>query len=336
MRVSLGRLRDDERGAVVMVTAIVLVVVIGMVVLVVDLGRGVAYKRQVVTGTDAAALAAAQQCALGNGTEAATLAAADVFDRNVELAASITRIEMPECDAPAGPGLRTVTVTTSASIEYFFAPIFDIHSGSIGGEAVAVWGPSTVANPIPISVSLDQLSSCGIVPNQPPVEEIQCTIEYPKDTLEEPRWGVLDMSNWNDPEAAPCHVSANDLNNIISSGGWTDDVGLNGDPPGSEPTYVCLDNGLSFSVWDSLTGGTYIFPVIDIATSLGHSPDCTGADTTCQIDTVNVVSWVVLHIVDVDQHASTVMFESITELTTGGGIPGGAFDLGVRGIRLVD
>jgi len=52
MRVSRGRLREDERGAVVMVVAIVLVVVIGMLVLVVDLGRGVAYKRQVVTGTD--------------------------------------------------------------------------------------------------------------------------------------------------------------------------------------------------------------------------------------------------------------------------------------------
>ena len=336
MRVSRGRLREDERGAVVMVLAIVLVVVVGMLVLVVDLGRGVAYKRQVVTGTDAAALAAAQQCALGNGTEAATLAAGDVLDQNVDLAASITGIEMPDCDVPAGPGLRTVTVTTSASIEYFFAPIFGIDSGSIGSEAVAAWGPSAEANPIPISVSLDQLLSCGIVPNEPPVEDIPCTIEYPKDTLEEPRWGVLDLSNWNDPNAAPCMVSANDLINIISNGGWPDELQLNGDPPGSEPTYTCVDNGVSFSVWASLTGGTYIFPVIDVPTSLGHSPDCTGVELTCRIDTANVVGWVVLHVVEVDQHAATVRFESTTELTTGGGIPGGAFDFGVRGIRLVD
>ncbi len=335
MRVNLGRQRDDERGAVVMTTAIVLVIGIGMLVLVVDLGRSVAYKREVVTGTDAAALAAAQQCALGNGTTAATLAAESVLQDNVDLAVSITEMEMPECDAPAGPGLRSVTVATSADIEYFFAPIFDIHSGSIGGEAVAVWGPSSAANPIPISVSLDQLSGCGILPTEPPVEGTECTIEYPKDTLEEPRWGVLDLSNWDDPDAAPCHVSANDLINIISSGGWADELPLNGDPAGSEPTYTCVDNGLAFSVWSSLVGDSFVFPVIDVATSIGHSPDCTGADSTCRVDTANVVGWIELHVVDVANNGSTVVVDSTVELTTGGGIPGGAFDFGVRGIRLV-
>lgn len=336
MRVSLGRLRDDERGAVIMITAIVLVVVIGMLVLVVDLGRGVAYKRQVVTGTDAAALAAAQQCALGNGTTAGTLVAGSALEENVDLAASITSIEMPECDAPAGPGLRPVTVRTSADIVYFFAPIFGIHSGSIGGEAVAVWGPSSSANPIPISVSLEQLSGCGILPTEPPVEGTPCTIEYPKDTLEEPRWGVLDLSNWNDPDAAPCRVSANDLINIISSGGWADELQLNGEPPGSEPTYTCVDNGLSFSVWSSLLGGSFVFPVIEVATSIGHSPDCAGTDSSCRVDTANVVGWVRLHVVDVANQGSTVVVDSYLELTTGGGIPGGAFDFGVRGIRLVN
>lgn len=355
MRVTkaFARIRRDESGAVAMIVAVCLVVLLGLLVLVFDLGRGVAYKRQVVSGTDAAALAAAQQCALGEGTPNAAAAAAAALDKNVDLPVEITGIEMPECDSPAGATLKSVTVTTSADIDYYFAPVFGVDSGNIVARAVAVWGPAAVANPVPISVDLEQLGNCGIVPNEVPDEEIDCVIEYPKDTLEEPRWGVLDLSQWNDPNAAAggCSVSADDLSDMIQGTGWTgEQLYLNGDPPGSEPTYTCVDNGLSFSVWSGMEGRTLIFPVVDIATSTGHvipprsgGPACTGAmipdlqaaGKDCQIDTVNVIGWVVLNVSQVDNVGSTITVSSVTDVTTEG-IPGGAFDLGVRGVRIVE
>jgi len=341
-----------ESGAVMMIVALCLTVFLGMLVLTVDLGRGVAYKRQVVNGTDAAALAAAQQCALGNGSTEAEIAANQVLAQNVDLAVAITSIEMPECDSPAGTDFKSVTVTTNADIEYFFAPIFGIGEGDIGGDAVAIWAAAASANPVPITVDMQQLQDCGIVPGTPPDpdQEITCNLEYPKDSLQEPRWGILDFEHWGDPNAAPCSVSADELKDMIDNGGYPIGMELNGDPPGSQPTMTCVDNGLSFSVWSAMEGGTLIFPVVDIQTSTGlvkpggGNVPCTGADIPalraqgkdCEIDTVNVIAWIVLHVENVNQSGATVTFDSNTTLTTSGGLPGGTIDFGVRAVRLVD
>jgi hypothetical protein len=176
---------------------------------------------------------------------------------------------------------------------------------------------------------------------------MSCDLEYPKDTLEEPRWGILDLAYWGDPEAAPCSVSADELRDIIEAGGWSSDLDLN--EGGSAATMDCLDNGLSFAVWDFLEGKTLTFPVIDIDTSTGtikpgNGGDCTGADILelqangfdCQIDTANVIAFVVLHVNDVINSGSTVFVDATYELTVGGGIPGGGADFGDRAIRLVE
>ena len=346
-RPRLARIHDDEHGAVLMIVALCMLILLGMLVLTVDLGRGVAFKRQLVTGADAAALAAAQQCALGNGTSAAQAAGMDVLAKNVDLGGLGATFTMPECEAPSGLNLKTVTVVASADIDYYFAPIFGISSGDVAARAVAVWGAVAEENPIPITVDQIQLNGCGIFPNKPPKDPVSCILEYPKDTLEEPRWGVLDLEFWGDPNAAPCSVSADELRDIIAAGGWSEDLDLNGN--GTEPTMDCLDNGLSFSVWAFMEGKTLTFPVIDIQTSTGtikpgNGGDCTGADIPelqtagfdCQIDTANIIAFVVLHVNDVVNDGSTVIVDATFEITASGGIPGGGVDFGDRGIRLVE
>jgi len=348
-RAAFARFRSEERGAVLMIVALCLLILLGMLVLTVDLGRGVAYKRQLVTGADAAALAAAQQCAMGNGTSAARTAGMDVLAQNVDLGGLGAIFDMPECDTPSGLNLKTVTVVASADIDYYFAPIFGISSGDVAARAVAVWGAVAEENPIPITVDQIQLSNCGIFPNDPPPDPVSCILEYPKDTLEEPRWGVLDLEFWGDPNAAPCSVSADELRDIIAAGGWSEDLDLSGDPPGTSPTMDCLDNGLSFSVWSFMEGKTLTFPVMDIQTSTGtikpgSGGDCTGADIPelqaagfdCQIDTANIIAFVVLHVNGVVNAGSTVVVDATFEITTGGGIPGGGIDFGDRAIRLVE
>lgn len=357
IRSRLMRLRDDQDGAVVMIVAVCLMIFLGMLVLTVDLGRGVAFKRQVVNGTDAAALAAAQQCALGNGTFAAQDAANTVLGQNVDLPVAITSIEMPECDTPAGTEPKFVTVTTSADIDYFFAPIFGIESGDIATRSVAIWAAAQI-NPVPIMVDQDQLEACGIVLNEPPPEDQDpCPLEYDKDALGEPSWGALGLPWWGDRSAwldsQKCKMDANTLIDIISNGGYTEPLDLNGNPPGSAATYVCVDNGLSDSVWSALEGQTLIFPVIDVDTSEGYivppnskpnPPEeryCTGADVLpankdCLIHTVNVIGWLVLHVIDTGNAGSTITVETVTDITTGGWVPEGQVDVGIRAVRLVE
>jgi hypothetical protein len=273
----------------------------------------------------------------------------DVLAQNVDLGGLGAIFDMPECDTPSGLNLKTVTVVASADIDYYFAPIFGISSGDVAARAVAVWGAVAEENPIPITVDQIQLSNCGIFPNDPPPDPVSCILEYPKDTLEEPRWGVLDLEFWGDPNAAPCSVSADELRDIIAAGGWSEDLDLSGDPPGTSPTMDCLDNGLSFSVWSFMEGKTLTFPVMDIQTSTGtikpgSGGDCTGADIPelqaagfdCQIDTANIIAFVVLHVNGVVNAGSTVVVDATFEITTGGGIPGGGIDFGDRAIRLVE
>jgi hypothetical protein len=146
-------------------------------------------------------------------------------------------------------------------------------------------------------------------------------------------------------------VSASESMNIINGGGYFPEVWLNETPP----TWDCVDNGLSNSVWEALEGKTLIFPVIDIDGSYsGHASfgetkpggeECTAAPTdpnaaTCQIDTMNVVMWLQLTVPPdgVTKHGDTVFVH--VEWTGGtmstSGLPGNAPDTGVYAVRLVD
>src|SRR6187549_3514500 len=96
---ALRRIHRDESGAVMMIVAISMIVLLGMLVLTVDVGRGIAVKREMVAGADAAALAAAQQCAMGNNEPDARAAAEDVLAQNKSAAVlTPSGFQAPECD----------------------------------------------------------------------------------------------------------------------------------------------------------------------------------------------------------------------------------------------
>ena len=349
MRVNgLRRLHREESGAVLMIVAITMLVLVGMLVLTVDLGRMVAVKREMVAGTDAAVLAAAQQCALGNSESEARTAAEEVLAEN-ESAAAIrpSGFQAPDCNGSKVNEPKFVTVETTVDVDYYFAGIFGFDSGPVVARAVAEWGPLASAFGSPVTVDYDQLNGCGITPDDPPDAEIDdCALEYPKDSLQEPRWGVLDLDNWGDPDAAPCSVSASESSGIITNGGSFELK--------ETPAYDCIDNGLSDSVWEMLEDKTLYFPVLDLDQSTGlvkpssaplGDTDCTGAQIDdlraqgydCQIDTAYIVGWIQLVVTDVSKHGPditvTVDYEGFT---SGGGLPGTGFDFGAHAVRLVD
>jgi Flp pilus assembly protein TadG len=129
-RLERRRLRDEERGAVLMIVAICLVVLLGMLVLVFDLGRGVAIRRSMVSASVSAALAAAQHSAKDNGTSAASAAAAELVASN-KTGASVSSFSAPECDAPLSVGPKFVTVQSTVTVDYYFAQIFGFESGPV-------------------------------------------------------------------------------------------------------------------------------------------------------------------------------------------------------------
>lgn len=79
----MKRLRSDERGAALVLTALTMVVLVGMVAFVVDLGGQYNERRLSVTAADAATLAAAQS--LGLGQTAAVNAAKAVARDNLRI-----------------------------------------------------------------------------------------------------------------------------------------------------------------------------------------------------------------------------------------------------------
>jgi hypothetical protein len=336
----LNRLHHDESGAVLMVVAVTLLVLIGMLVLTVDLGRGVAVKREMVSGTDAAVIAAAHECAIGHTYDQANAAANAILAQNKSGAVQNGVLSAPSCGLkPTEPHL--VTINTKVQMDYFFAGIFGFNSGEVGAHAVAEWGVVASGLGAPITVDHEQLANCQIPTDNPPTTPVNCQLQYPKDQLTNPRWGALDLSKWGDAGAAPCHVSASDLIGIINNGGAFE--------PLPAPNYDCLDNGLSDSVWDSLVGKILLFPVNDLdrstgTTKPGNAP-CTGADIPalqaqgkdCQIDTAYIVGWIQLRVNSMSKHGPDISLDvTYLGLTSGGGIPGpGTEDWGARAVRLV-
>ena len=164
-RLSLARLRDEEQGAVLMMVALSLVVLIGMAVLTFDLGRGVALKRTMVTAADAGALAAARECGLANGEASAKTAAGDLVTDN-NGAAKVTGFKIDPspavCAGGANPdpdGHNTVTVTVTVPQEYFFAQIFGFDSGQVVASATAEW-TLELSGPAPLKVEALKVDEC--------------------------------------------------------------------------------------------------------------------------------------------------------------------------------
>jgi Flp pilus assembly protein TadG len=364
-----ARLRREEDGAVLMIVAVSLLFIIGMLALVFDLGRSVAARRDMENGTSAAALAAAQQCALGQGLANAQVAADDLLDQNTLNLGTPAHepIIAPECVAQSS-GLssaaeKTVTVSSNIDLDYFFAEIFGLTSGTVTSSAVAQWGPITMTNPIPITVNVSALFDCQIPFEPPPPGQTKiCNITYPQDQFSEPAWGILNLDQWNQitPSTA-CHVSNDTIVDIIDAGGWPGPALHLNEPPydptthQGQVTYDCMDNGLQFSSWAELQGRVLTFPVVDIPTSVTdvsgptlfqEDPNCSSTDPSavnhCKVSNADVIGFVQFRVSGVDQHHACDLQSAGVCLTVewsptiGQGVPGQAtLGFGDNGVRLV-
>jgi Flp pilus assembly protein TadG len=132
-RVPARRRRADERGAVAVMVAILMVLVMGLAALSLDSGNGWETRRSLVTATDAAALAAAEVYAQ-NGDGCAGVPA--TFVRANVSAASVT-----DCSLTAlGPGAAAVTVQAATPLHYTFAGIIGVGDRDVHSSTTAAYG----------------------------------------------------------------------------------------------------------------------------------------------------------------------------------------------------
>ena len=133
---------ESERGAVAVIVALMMVVLIGFGALAVDVGMLYAQKAQLQSGADAAALAIAQDCAKRGTTLCQSAAPATA----VQYAKLNSNSGMADAPAPTFPSAGTVVVTTAAKdangpgITLWLANIFGISRAAVGATSKAVWG----------------------------------------------------------------------------------------------------------------------------------------------------------------------------------------------------
>jgi len=151
-----------EDGQVAVIVAIIIIVLIGMVVLVVDVGSLYEDRRQLQTVADAAALAGAQD--LPEDPVNAVQKAVDYANSNgVAITSSDVQISTTLVDND------TITVTPDRNAKLYFAPVLGVNSASVSATATATAnGPLGMSGLVPWGVLEDDT----ITPGDPKVMKV--------------------------------------------------------------------------------------------------------------------------------------------------------------------
>jgi hypothetical protein len=266
-----------EDGAVAVLVAIMLVVFVAMVAIAVDAGGLYLRRRELVTGSDSAALSAGRTCARG-GFDDRFAGPESAADFHVQENAQITGLEVA--------GINITDITTCGaqwghvSVEYtseqslFFAPALGFESAKpVTTAATASWGLGS-NNPVPIVLSSLLSDRCPVPPTGTPAFEQQCAFWYDNDRLEGGNFAFLSLNaaGWDVPIDSDCAGAQSGGTDSLT--GWVD-----GSLPASvtinwtDPTYVCTDTGIrgvggkdgpNARIWGALhdlIGETRDFPI---------------------------------------------------------------------------
>ena len=191
-----------EEGVVAVVVALCLVVLMGGVALTLDVGSLLYRRREMVNGADAAALAAAMECARDKGIGAATAAANDQFEGNSPGSKNgytlNTIVASPTCGGTAGH----VTVSYTSPQPLYFAPVLGMSDHrDVTTEATASWGPG---GPFPIAVNLgppNAFKTCSI--NATPGTD--CYYLFDNNQNGNGDFGFLNLAQWGATSDQQCN-----------------------------------------------------------------------------------------------------------------------------------
>ncbi|WDF32629.1 Tad domain-containing protein [Arthrobacter agilis] len=150
----------SERGAISVIVALVMVVLLAFAALAIDVGMLYAERAQLQNGADAAALATAQECALGVAAASCT-AAPELARRLADGNALDDRSTIK--DLVVNSSARRVTVVAGASeagqaanrVSLLFAKALGFSSTEVTASSTAEWGSPT-AGPAPFPITFSE------------------------------------------------------------------------------------------------------------------------------------------------------------------------------------
>lgn len=122
-------LKNEEKGSVVVLVAVALVVILAVTALVVDVGTLTLEKERLSNACDAAALAAARELPSMTAAEQKAL---EYLEFN--------HVSPTEATVSINPSGTQITVAASRTINYVFAPVLGLYSGTVNAQAVATFG----------------------------------------------------------------------------------------------------------------------------------------------------------------------------------------------------
>jgi Flp pilus assembly protein TadG len=238
----------DERGAVAVMVALLLVPLMGFAAIGVDVAGMWSEHQQLQNGADAGALAIAQNCGRGACGDTAGTAQQLASANHVGPGAGASVVSL---------GASEVTVRATATRAHFFAPVLGIKSSQLSAQATVGWGsPSGGTAVLPLTFSWCEWKQ-------------QTVNGLPSGTTE--RVIYLTKSSGTTDCTGPS-------NNIVPGGfGWlTVNSGTCGtrtsiadtiysDPGNSVP------NGCSTTDFSSLIGTTVLLPLFDSSAGTGSS-----------------------------------------------------------------
>ena len=251
--------RNDESGATFVIVAIALVSLLGMVVLVVDVGGLLTMRKRMITAADSAALAAAQSCAKGNAIEAPLKA--DEFALTNQ--ATATRLLYEETDC-GERNSGAVKVKYHAPKELYFGQILGAPSSRpVSATAKAVWGPAMGTTPMPIEFPINGEGEIPCVHQEIGTE---CVYWYDQNAdhglANNSNWGFLNLRSWGVDANASCPNSGSSERAEWMNQEIFENVSL-----ADGPKYACVDSGHSSSNWmaalQGQVGHIRHFPVND-------------------------------------------------------------------------
>lgn len=163
MRRLMPRDDDGERGAIAVLVALLLVVLLGFAALAVDAGLLYSERAQVQNGSDAAALAIAQKCAANTSDPNCSTTsplAADVANKNA--IDGLNNVKSINLDLTN----RKVTVTGGAkqsggaanAVSLFFARVMGVNTSDVVTTSTVQWGSAVAGRtPFPLVYSICQV-----------------------------------------------------------------------------------------------------------------------------------------------------------------------------------
>ncbi len=252
----------DESGATIVIVTLALFALMGMVVLVVDVGGLLTLRRRMVLAADAAALAAAHSCGLNEAADAPVQA--DALATANQANANATEYESTDC---GGPSSGTVTVGYASPKTLFFGPVLGApDTKPVAANATAIWGPAGGVAPVPIELSIDPngMVDCAY-------EALDSECAYWHDNSEDhdvnnsSNWGFMNLERAGVSPDEPCPNSGSSERRGWIDGSLLDHIKIND----GGVTLVCMDSGHANSSWfsalDSQVGQVKYFPINDPA-----------------------------------------------------------------------